>query len=238
MTRDRTTEVRQALARTALFGTLSEAQVCGVVARGVTQTFPARRVIFQKNDPGDSLMVVLSGRIKISNVSLEGREAVLNFMTPGQVLGEIALLDGRPRTADATAVEKSEVFVLRRRDVEPLLREQPDIAIRFIDVLCAKLRDTTEMVEDTLFLHMAARVAKALLRLAETHGEPVAPGSPAVRLGVKFSQRELGGYVGLARENVNRQLGAWREEGLVRIDRGHIVLLDPDGLRTVAEEAE
>jgi CRP/FNR family transcriptional regulator, cyclic AMP receptor protein len=180
---------------------------------------------------------VLRGRVKISNVSLEGREAVHNLINPGRVFGEIALLDGKERTADATALEPTELLVLQRRDFIPFVESHPPrMALRLIEVLCAKLRRTTTVVEDTAFLTTGPRIAKALLRLAEEYGRREGGGG-AVRIELKLSQRELGGMVGLARENVNRQLREWREDGLIRIDRGCVVIEDVESLGAIAEEA-
>ncbi|WGF86601.1 Crp/Fnr family transcriptional regulator [Marinivivus vitaminiproducens] len=232
MSHDRLSSARQALADSDLFKVLTPAQSERLLARGIAATYPARRLIFQKNDAGDSLLVVLSGRIKISNFAMDGRERVLNFMSAGDILGEIAVLDGGARTANATALEATDVLVLRRRDLLPLLREQPDIAIRLIEVLCAKLRVTTELMEDNQFLSMEMRLAKALIRLAGQRQ------NQALReFALKITQRELGGYAGLARENVNRQLGIWRELGFIRVEPGQIVLLDKAALQAIAEEA-
>ncbi len=226
-------ELRGVLAANELFGALSERELDQLLAHAHTVSYPAGAVIFQKHDPGHSLMAVLRGRVKISNVSLDGREAVHALMDPGEVFGEIALLDGKDRTADATALEPSELLVLQRRDFVPFLEHNPRVAVRLIEVLCARLRRTTTMVEDSAFLTMAPRVARVLLRLAEEYGRTQ---DGAVRIDLRLSQRELGGLVGLARENVNRQLRAWREEGLIRVDHGYIVIEDMEGLRAAAAE--
>ncbi|HET6522126.1 MAG TPA: Crp/Fnr family transcriptional regulator [Geminicoccaceae bacterium] len=238
-TRQRTpAELRAILASNELFGALGGEELDRLLAYAHTASYPAGAVIFQKGDPGQSLMAVLRGRVKISNVSLEGREAVHNLIDPGEVFGEIALLDGKERTADATALEATELLVLHRRDFIPFLESHPArIAIRLSEVLCAKLRRTTAVVEDSAFLTAAPRIAKALLRLAEEYGRRAGGGGgAAVRIDLKLSQRELGGMVGLARENVNRQLGEWREEGLIRVDHGHIVIEDVERLGAIAEE--
>jgi CRP-like cAMP-binding protein len=233
MRSSRLEEVRRALAQNGIFGALSERDLQELIAYGVTASFGSRKTIFQKGDAGDSMMVVLTGRVKISNYSAEGKEAVLNFIEPGQVFGEIALLDGRPRTADAAAMEPTELFVMRRRELLPFLRSHPQVAIRLIEILCAKLRHTTEMVEDMVFLNLGPRIARALLRLAEEHGRKR---DSSIRLDMKLRQRELGGYVGLSREITNRQLMAWREEGLITVDGGYITILDEAGLRRVSGE--
>ena len=138
-------------------------------------------------------------------------------------------------TADATALQPTELFVLRRREFLPFLESRPLLAIKVIEVLCAKLRHTTRMVEDLMLLGMGARMARALLRLAEEHGKRR---GPTVRLDLKLSQRDLGSYVGLSRENVNRQFKVWRELGILAIHDGHIVILDEAALRCVADEGE
>ncbi len=225
--------IREALADSDLFGALAEEELDRLLAFGRRVRYPAGKVIFQKGDPGDSLMVVLSGRIKIGTLSAEGREAVLSFIEPCRSFGEVALLDGKPRSADATAVTAVELFVLRRADVMTFIERHPGIALRIIGMLCAKLRRTTEMVEDHVLLQMEARTARALLRLAAEYGRPCADG---VRIELRLSQRELGGIVGLARENVNRQLAAWRGRGLLSIERGTITLRDLERLRGIAAD--
>ncbi len=229
-------ELRAILASNELFGALTAEQLDRLLAYAHTASYPAGAMIFQKGDPGQSLMAVLRGRVKISNVSLEGREAVHNLINPGRVFGEIALLDGKERTADATALEPTELLVLQRRDFIPFVESHPPrMALRLIEVLCAKLRRTTAVVEDSAFLTTGPRIAKALLRLAEEYGRREADGA-AVRIDLRLSQRELGGMVGLARENVNRQLREWREEGLIRVDHGLVVIEDMEGLGAIAEE--
>lgn len=226
-------EVRRVLEQVEIFGALPKLDLQELIARGTTVRFGARETIFQKGDPGSSMMVVLTGRVKISNYSADGKEAVLNFFEPDQVFGEIALLDGKPRTADATAIEPTEVFMLRREELLRFLEAYPRVAIALIEVLCAKLRHTTLVVEDIMLLGVAPRIARALLRLAEAHGRK--RGSD-LRLEFRLRQADLGGYVGLSREITNRQLMAWRESGLIAIDRGCIVILDEAHLRCIAAE--
>ncbi len=223
--------IRDALADSDVFGALEDEELARLVGYGRRVRYPAGRVIFQKGDPGDSLMVVLSGRIKIGTLSPDGREAVLSFIEPCRSFGEVALLDGKPRSADATAVTPVELFVLHRADVMSFIERDPGIALRIIGMLCAKLRRATEMVEDHVLLQMEARIARALLRLAAEYGRPCKGG---IRIELRLSQRELGGIVGLARENVNRQLAAWRARGLLTVTRGTITLCDPEALRAIA----
>lgn len=226
-------ELRRALAANELFGVLSEQELDQLLAHAHILTYSAGALIFAKHDPGHSLMVVLRGLVKISNFSPEGREAVHALMDPGEVFGEMALLDGKDRSATATALAATELLVLLRRDFLPFLEKNPRVAVRLIEVLCARLRQTTATVEDGAFLGMAPRIARALLRLANQYSRTE---GGAVHIDLKLSQRELGGLVGLARENVNRQLRAWHHQGLVRTDHGHIVIDDMAALEAIAEE--
>lgn len=226
-------ELRRALAANELFGVLSDQELDQLLAHAHIVTYPAGAVIFERHDAGHSLMLVLRGLVKISNFSAEGREAVHALMDPGAIFGEMALLDGKDRSATATALMPTELLTLLRRDFVPFLERNPRVAVRLIEVLCARLRRTTGTVEDSAFLGMAPRIARALLRLAEHHSRME---GHAVHIDLKLSQRELGGLVGLARENVNRQLRAWHHEGLIRMDHGHIVIDDMEALRAIAEE--
>jgi CRP-like cAMP-binding protein len=234
MVGDRRERLRDALADSDVFGSLTDDELDRLIAYGNVVRHPKSRSILQKGDAGDSLMVVLSGRVKISNVSTEGKEAVLNLIEPGQSFGELALFDGKPRSADATAIEPTELFVLRRADVLAFIERHPEVAFRTIGVLCERVRRTSELLEESITLTMPARLARGLLRLARAYGRP-SPDGLVIEL--KLSQRELGGYIGLARENINRQLMQWRQEGLLTVEEGRIVVLDRKALERIAESA-
>ncbi len=225
--------VREALADSDVFGSLTEEEIGRLVGYGTMVKVPAGRVIFQKGDPGESLAVVVSGRVRIGTVSADGREAVLNFVDPGCTFGEMAIFDGKPRSADAVAVEPCELFCLERRAALTFLERHPEVALRVIGVLFLSETATTEMVEDSGVRAMAPRIARALLRLAADHGRPVPEG---IRIELELSQRELGAYCGLARENVNRQLSLWREAGIVRFEGRKLVLVDRAALERIAAE--
>src|SRR5215471_14870802 len=122
--------------------------------------------IFARGDPGTTLMAVLWGAVKISVAAGEGQEAVLNIIKPGQVFGEVALLDGRARTADAVAMTDCELMVIDRRDFVPFLRREPDVVLKLIETLCARIRRTSAQLEDLMYLSLPARLAKALLELS------------------------------------------------------------------------
>jgi len=166
------------------------------VERGVT--------IFQKGDPGTSLFAVCSGTVQMTALSTSGKNAVFNLIREGEIFGEIALLDGKPRTADAVAFTDCTLMVIERRDFIPLLRSHPDMAIKLLELLCSRLRRTTEQVEDLLFLDLRSRLVKAL-------AAPVADGA-------ERGDRDLAGRAQPHRRHVARddqQAAAGLGEGSV-----------------------
>ena len=191
----------------------------------------AQSVIFQKGDPGSSMMAVIRGRVKICARSVDGKELVINILRKDDLFGEIALLDGEPRTADAVALEETDLLVLERSKFIPILMDNPDIALRLLSFMCQRLRITNEHLEDALFLEAPARLARCLLRLVPSHGKPAQSG---VLLDVKLSQQQLAGLVGLSRERVNKQLKEWERDGLLSFEKGFVTLHDQHELEQLA----
>jgi CRP/FNR family cyclic AMP-dependent transcriptional regulator len=218
---------RALLKSTDLFAKLSARHIERLAACVISKTVPRASSIVAKGDPGSSLFVICRGTVKISSPSVDGHDAVFNLIGKGGIFGEIALLDGRTRTADAVAITDCEFFVIERRDFLPLMREEPEIALRMIEILCGRLRRTTEQAENLMFLSLAGRLAKALLRLSEN-------GDGRERKAV-VTQKDLGNLIGMSRESTNRQLRIWEEQGWVRLERGGIVILSTKALERIAE---
>jgi CRP/FNR family cyclic AMP-dependent transcriptional regulator len=185
--------------------------------------------IFSKGDPGNSLFAIISGAVKISSSSAEGRSAILNLIGPGEVFGEVALLDGLSRTTDAIANSDCEIFVIDRREFIPFVRSQPALAMKFIELLCARLRWTSEQVEQVILQDLPGRLASALIRLTERHRL-----TPAART-ISVTQQEISEMVGMSRESINKQLRAWETRNWVRLEHGAIVVLDVVQLQALAE---
>jgi CRP-like cAMP-binding protein len=211
-----------------LFGQLGEDLLRKLSACATTRAVPRGTTLFTKGDPGSGLFAVCSGTVKIGVPSADGREAVFNLVQPGEIFGEIALLDGRPRTADAVAMTDCELMVIDRRDFLPLA-SQPEVALKLIECLCERLRWTSERFEEAIFLNLPGRLAKTLLRLTEKGRAGGSSGKVAI------TQREISQLVGMSRESTNKQLGAWAKHKWVRLERGGIVVLAPDALAAVAE---
>ena len=226
----RDVEKRTILRAHPLFGKLSPAHIDRLCSCTVSKSVKRAATIFSKGDPGSGLFAIHKGTVKISAPSIAGHDALFNLLGPGDVFGEIAVLDGRPRTADAVAVTDCELFIVERRDFLPLVKE-PEIALKIIELLCRRLRHQSEQREDVMFLDLPSRLAKALLRLsgAESSG----PGAAEQRL--RLTQLDLGSMIGMSRESTNKQLRSWEKRKWVRLDRGAIVILSPDALSLIAE---
>jgi CRP/FNR family cyclic AMP-dependent transcriptional regulator len=224
-----TPERRRVLRRSAFFARLPDDEVDAILEHAVIRRYATGAQIFYKGDPGSSMMAVLRGRVVIRAPSSEGKEIILNIINEGEIFGEIALLDGKERTADATAMTDCELLVVSRRSFLPLL-ERPDTTRELLNVLCERLRRTSEQVEDVLFLDVGARIAKTLLRFTNAGGAV----QPGVRIVLGMSQRELGNLAGVSREKVNRKLQAWRRAGIITVDKGTIFIRDPAALRSLS----
>lgn len=192
----------------------------------------AGEAIFQRGDPGTSVMAVIEGQVRISVSSESGKEITLAIVAPGALFGEIALIDGMGRTADATAMTATRLVVLDQRDFLPFLERHPQVAIRLLRVMCGRVRQANQIAEGLVFLDLPGRLARLLLQLADQHGEP---GPKGRRIGLKLSQSELANLVASSRESVNKQLRAWVETGDIEVDRGMIRLVDERGLRSLTE---
>jgi CRP/FNR family transcriptional regulator, cyclic AMP receptor protein len=211
-----------------LFGGLSLEHIERLGTYATSRTYNRGATIFTKGDPGTSLFAVCAGTVRIGVPSRDGRDAVFNLVRPGEIFGEIALLDGRPRTADATALTHCELMVIDRRDFITLVASQPEIALKLIEVLCGRLRHTSEQVEDVLFLDLSGRLAKVLLRLTETGDYSGGPRK------ILMTQREIGQMIGMSRESTNKQLREWEDRNWVRLERGGIIILAPDALAAIS----
>jgi CRP/FNR family transcriptional regulator, cyclic AMP receptor protein len=223
--------LREVLRGSALFARLSDEETDAILAHARMAKYAPGDQIVAKGDPGDSMMAVLNGRVSIGVPSLDGRQVVLSVLRAGDVFGEIALLDGKERTADATALTDCGILIVPRRSLWSLLERRPNLCIDLMLILCDRLRHTNRQVEELAFLDLEARMAKALLRLLE---ESAVDQMPAKVVAVRISQHALGELVGGSRESVNKYLHAWKELGIVSIQKGAIVIRDVAALAECA----
>ena len=221
---------RAALLASPLFAAMQPEELDEILKFALDRRVRRGQTIFQRGDEGSSLMAVLRGRVRISSVSGDGKELTLNVINTGEIFGEIALLDGQPRSADAVAIEDSVLLVVDRRYFLPFLRHKEDLCLRLLAVLCSRLRRTSTALEEIALFDLPVRLARVLLKLAEDYGRP---GSTGTRIDLKLSQRDLSNLVAASRESVNKLLRTWRENGTVELEDGFIVLRRPVGLRAL-----
>jgi len=221
---------RRLLLSSPLFDVLPREAVDEILRQANERFVRRGQTLFQKGDEGSYMVAVLSGRIRISTTSPEGREVTLNLIDAGEVFGEIALLDGKPRSADATAIEASHLMTVDRRQFLPYLASSNNLALRVIDVLCERLRDTSETLGNFATLDLPGRLARKLLNLAEEYGTSA---NGRIRLNIRLSHTDLGRFVGCSRETVNKQMRAWEEEGIVGREDGRIIVGRPSVLMRI-----
>ncbi len=198
------------------------------VAAGMrSRRFRRGEVIFHLGDPGDALFIIVAGEVKISLPSESGDEAILVRLQQGDVFGELALLDGAPRSATATALGVVEAVVLPRARFRELIAEEPVVRDALLASLAGELRRLTTQVEELHFLDITGRLAACLVRMADG-GTALDDG--AIRLRTSLTQGDLAAMVGSTRQSVNKLLGQFTSDGYLRLERDAIVVTDIDGL--------
>jgi CRP-like cAMP-binding protein len=213
--------------RSVVFAAMSEDEIAELLRHARVIEVPARHVLFHAGEAGDCLYVLLAGKVKISLLSVEGKEAILSLLGDGDVFGEMSLLDGLPRSATVTSLEDCRLMVIGRQDFVQFLKRHADVALNLLAALSQRLRTTNNLVENLSFHHLPSRLARLLMDLGQRHGK-AEPGG--VEIGLRLSQEELGNLVGASRESVNKQLRAWAESGLLEYQQGTIVIKKVDAL--------
>jgi CRP-like cAMP-binding protein len=216
-----------------LFRGLPPSVIASVAALATRRKFARGTVIFSQGDKADALYGVVAGRVRISASGAQGREVFLSLMEPGDTFGEIAVMDGLPRTATATVVEAATLVLIQKDDFLQLLAEQPQLSIHLLRLLCQRLRWTSELVEESAFLDATERLAKRLLILATLHGRT----GPDGQIELRISQDELARFLGSSRQIVNQHLREWQRHEWVELRRGRITIIDPAQLRALASPA-
>ncbi|MBA2299257.1 MAG: Crp/Fnr family transcriptional regulator [Chloroflexi bacterium] len=220
--------VLTSLAAIPFFGALDPAALERLAAGMRTRRFRRGEVIFHIGDPGDALFVIVSGEVKISLPSETGDEAILATLRPGDVFGELALLDGAPRSASAAALSPTETVILPRDRFREVIATETGVRDALLASIAGELRRLTTHVEELHFLDITGRLAARLVRLAHEGGTPGADGS--VRLRTNLTQADLAAMVGCTRQSVNKMLGQFTDDGLLRLERDGIVVTDLEGL--------
>ncbi len=223
---------RRILSEHELLGHLRPKELKKLLASARVQRFGAGEILFRKGDRGDKLFVVLSGRIMIGTRLGPGKVNVLDVLGEGRIFGEVALLDGAERAADAVALVVSRLMVIERGDFTSFLDDHGEAAQRLMAALCERVRSISEpeSYQAVRVAKLPVRLAKKLLLLAEVYGESTRHG---VRIDLNLLQGDLGKMTGFSREAINRQMRSWGKQRLIEDDAGTITISDPKQLRRI-----
>jgi CRP/FNR family cyclic AMP-dependent transcriptional regulator len=220
------------LARIPFFAGLDPAALERLAEGTRTRRFRRGDIIFHAGDPGDALFIIMSGEVKIAVPSESGEEAILATLAAGDVFGELSLLDGAPRSASAAALVATETVMLPRDRFRELIANEPAVRDALLASLATELRRLTMHVEELHFLDITGRLAAMLVRLSAEAGGPDSHG--AIRLRPTLTQAELASMVGCTRQSVNKLLGQFSDDELIRLDRDGIWVTDLAGLTAAA----
>lgn len=219
------------LRRNCLFAVLDDTEMEAMLEFAKVRRAAAEERIFAKGDPGDSLYVILRGRVAVQTESDEAKVMLLNILDTGSLFGEIAMLDGGERTATVVAQEATELLRIDRRDFMPFLLQRPDLCVRLMTVLCERVRWTSAIIEDTVFLNVPRRLAKRILMLSQAYGRTTDDGT---RITTFVSQEDLANMLGVSRESVNKTLKQFQTAGAISYRNGYIIVHDESFLDQVS----
>lgn len=225
----RTRDLEQALTRASLFAGVDEATIAALAATATRRVWQSGTVLFQRGDAGDYLLALISGRVRLSLSTPTGKELVLRHMGPGEVLGEFSLIDGQPRSADATVVEASSGVVLQRDRFLRVAGLYPQLGLALARHLCQQLRSTNYQMESIALYDLRSRVARFLLFALRSEA-----GAGRARLRMALNQTELALVLGASRPKVNQVLQSMMTDGLLERD-GEDLICDVAGLQDAAE---
>jgi len=221
-------ELADILAEHSLFADCDESELADLILRGHFVKYAKGDEMIIQGDPGNSLLILLSGNARTSMIASNGHEIVLDYAEPGQVLGEIAILDGGERTANVTAIEPSSALSITREAFEDILAKHKNMALRLLTVMAGRIRMANSMIEGDRAYTSGPRLARYLLRLCVV-------GAEEGRLKLDLSQSELGNFAGMSREHINRQLSAWSEGQIISVESGKVSILNHALLSSIAE---
>ncbi len=213
-----------------LFASLSEAELGSLANDFTARRFQQGEMIFFQGDVGQALYLIEAGRVRIYVQDDGGQETSVIFYGAGDIFGELAVIDGMPRSASALAVDETIVHILSRERLRAHLQASPQLAYNFMQALAVRVRYSTLQVGNLSLHDVPSRLARKLLELAQGNGRVAADG---VRIDMALTQSDLASLIGATRESTNKALGNFRRSGIIRIEQNHITIVDPDALREI-----
>lgn len=206
-----------------------------LAGRAQERRFRNGQMIFETGQASDALYAVLEGRVRIFRTSLEGDEVTLGLIDAGQIFGEIAVIDGGGRTASAETAAACRIATVPRQAFLRFLQENASAATKLLQIVCGRLRDTMETLDAVAFLGLEARLARLLVKLADQYGVEQTDG---LLIDLRLGHKELGAFIATTRESIGKQLGRWRDEGLVERRQGQLLIRDRAALEELARLEE
>lgn len=222
------------LTRTPLFSNLSPGEIQTLAARTVRKLFGAGELLFSEGEPCNGLHIISRGKVRIFKTSVNGREQVLALNVPGESIAELPVFDGGPYPASAAAVEDTEVAFISRRDFHAYCMEHPEVSLKVLSVVGARLRRLVGIIEELSFTTIRHRLIAMLVKLAQTEGKETEQG---VEFQLPATHQELANQLGTVRELISRNLMRLQAEGLLDVDARQIVVKDLHGLSALLESA-
>ncbi len=214
------------------FTNLNQNDAASLAQRLVVRRFRAGQIVFHLGDPAGLLYIITKGKVKISQSTLDGQEAVLAILGEGDFFGELALLDDSPRSASAEAIETTETFTLHREEFLKFIDGNPLFAHQVLNVLAKRIRHLNSQISDIFFLDLPARLARTVLLLAEQHGQETEEG---VVIDLPLTQTDLAEMTGATRVSVNKALGRFRKQGWVSVQGRQVTVVDTEALQRLIE---
>jgi CRP/FNR family cyclic AMP-dependent transcriptional regulator len=210
-----------------LFDGLSQTEMQEMERITRMQAVKKRQPLYLPGDPSSNVYLLKQGRVKLASTAVSGKEVTFEILEPGEIFGELEVLEGLPRETAAEALDDTLICVIRREDFDKYLEAHPNITVRLTKLIGLRLRRIQSRVEDLVFRDVPARLAHLLLELRKTDG---VPDGTSIRLRVKLTHQEIANLIGCSRETVSTTLGQFREQGLIRMEGRSIAILNPDHL--------
>ncbi|MGR9116715.1 MAG: Crp/Fnr family transcriptional regulator [Gammaproteobacteria bacterium] len=229
---NKTNACKEILANSYFFQSLNSAELDKLLAFTHTRTYKSQEFIFFKGDEGGQLYAILNGTVRINTLSDEGKEITLAIYEKGDFFGEMAMFENECRIATAVMHTSGEVLIIEHQKFMIFIEQSPKIAVKLIQSMCKRLKETTKLLEDTLFLILPVRLAKRLLMLADYHG---IERDGFLLIDLKLSQSELGNLVYSSRESINKLLRDWKDTEIIEFKNGFITIKNIAALKEIAE---
>lgn len=220
------------LEKTALFAGLSQPELKMLAARTVRKLYSAGETLFSEGEPCTGLHVIVKGKVRIYKTSASGREQVLAVNVPGESVAELPVFDGGPFPASAMATEDAEIAFISRRDFQAFCIEHPEVSLKVLSVVGARLRRLVGIIEELSFTTIRQRLIAVLVKLAQAEGRTTSRG---IEFLLPATHQELANQLGTVRELISRNLMRLQAEGLIDVDARQIVVKDLKGLSILLE---